>query len=158
LVFGFCFYTPISLILLVSVMGLLKLLRELVFERVGSERAFTLLPSLETSRITRVKWVGRYSRSGSTYFVKKLDIELETGKHTHKLSCWSSGGVWFCDWYADNEHMGVVEIRSYEKPVKDALNIIKFALTSETIDNEVELKKKPEVVPEISWELLPKVE
>lgn len=137
---------------------MLSFLKSLVLERAAEPKAFSLVPSLAGAKITRVSWDGRYSRTGRTFFVRKIDIDLRTGKYDHKLSCWSGAGVWFCDWYADSKYMGIIEIKDTEYPIRKALDLISFALTTEMEDNEVVVRRRIAVEPERIREFLPRYE
>jgi len=105
------------------------------------------LPSLEAATITEVEWDGEFSRSGATYYVKKVRTVLRTGKHEHVLRCWSIGRKLFCDWIVDGIDVGTVELEPSDRLYNELRNIIEFAMRMNVIDEgHIALAERPTVL------------
>lgn len=127
---------------------------EIVRAATSSRRLLGLLDSLRMSQITRVRWKGRSSRTGLTYFVRSVEVETETGKYNHSLSCFAMDDGLYCDWEVNGEHVGVIKIDYTNDLADDILDAIDVALRMErTEENEVRLDSRPDVVwePTVVW-------
>jgi len=124
---------------------------KIIKSRITGEKILGLLRSLEDSKITGVKWEGRYSRSRNTYWLRKVKVELESGKHKHVLECYPSVSGFFCSWFADGEEIGVLEIDEDEYLGRKILDVLSFAVRLEDVDlyeQEIKLRPKPILVPQ----------
>jgi len=91
--------------------------------------------------IRKIEARGRYSRSGRTYFVRRIKIVTESNKHVYEYDCLPSPEeVWICTLTIDGEKEDIIE----DPPiVKEALAIIENQLNvlrTETLYDRVTIE------------------
>ena len=106
-----------------------------------------LLDSLAAAKLRWVRWRGRESRSGATFFLRGLEARLETFKHLHELSCFvTRERTLACSWRVDGREVAQIEVEPGDATFEELLEAIGYALRLERVDyNEVEVREKPVV-------------
>jgi len=128
-------------------MGFLKRLLHMVVvsaREIGKLRSY--LDSLRNAVLTEISWEGRYSRSGATYYVRRVHAVLKTSKYEHELHCHVVDNRLFCDWRVNGVDVGTLEIEPTDDLYDTFLHVVDWALRTEiTGENRVEFRERPTV-------------
>ena len=101
------------------------------------ERIEALLESLYASEITEIRYKGRFSRSGLTYWVREATVVLETNKHTHRLEIRIVGGQLLADWMVGDEEIAILQFGLDDDIIVRVNEIIRATLAIERHEENV---------------------
>ena len=103
-----------------------------------------LLDSLLNSEIVDVEWKGRYSRSGRTYYLSRVNVRARTRTHEHELRCAVKEFKFVCSHIVDGEEVGILEIDPYRDLGEEILSLVDVGLRATEVSPErVSLSDRP---------------